>query len=231
MFELNKELNTTKLCNEYVLKNRILIHDILEEDSLNLITNTLRNEVNYLNAYSLNSQFIQSSDEELRRMTPSDKRDLQQTIYKNASNGIGFFYGRYEITKREENIVLNKLHSYLNSELLLSLIGEITGVKKLKSASVQLTRYIQGNFLTRHNDVLPSKQRAIAFVFGFTPEWHPDWGGLLHFYEQSGNLTETYVPSNNVLALFDVTLPHSVSYVTPFAKNSRYSITGWFNLS
>ena len=39
----------------------------------------------------------------------------------------------------------------------------------------------------------------------------------------------TITPQNNVLTLFDVTIPPPVSYVTPFAGNARYSLTGWFN--
>ncbi|MEI8606383.1 2OG-Fe(II) oxygenase family protein [Pseudoalteromonas sp. B160] len=69
----------------------------------------------------------------------------------------------------------------------LILFDEITGNENVISASVQVTRYISGNFLTRHNDVLPSEGRAIAYVFGFTPNWHPDWGGLLHFLMLKGD--------------------------------------------
>ena len=231
MIKLKKNLDSTYLYKEYIKKNRIMIEDILEIDSLNVVVDKLKNNTKYLNAYSLNGKYIQSSDEDLKSMLPNEMRVILQSVYAGASRGVGFFYGRYEVTINEKDVLLKELYDYLNNENTLQLISKITGVKALRSANVQLTRYVSGNFLTRHNDVLPSKQRAIAFVFGFTPEWHPDWGGLLHFYKKNGQLTDTFVPKNNVLSLFDVHLPHSVSYVAPFASATRYSITGWFNLN
>jgi len=230
MIQLNKNINVVNLHREYSKNKRIMVDSVLEFDGFSKITEKLKHNIPYLNAYSLNGQYIQSSDDELKNMSPNKMRALQQTIYENASKGVGFFYGRYEITQNEKDELLKELFNYLNGQEVLKLISDVTGVKGLKSASVQLTRYVPGNFLTRHNDVLPTKQRAIAFVFGFTPQWHPDWGGLLHFYEMDGKLTETFMPKSNVLSLFDVQLPHSVSYVTPFARAARYSITGWFNL-
>ncbi|WP_338456665.1 2OG-Fe(II) oxygenase family protein [uncultured Alteromonas sp.] len=34
-------------------------------------------------------------------------------------------------------------------------------------------------------------------------------------------------PEFNTLSLFDVKHIHSVTYVTPFAKQPRYALTGW----
>ena len=62
----------------------------------------------------------------------------------------------------------------------------------------------------------------------FTKDWHPDWGGLLHFFEDNGSPRDFWVPMFNSLTLFDVRHVHSVSYVTPFAKGQRLSLTGWF---
>jgi SM-20-related protein len=230
MIELNKTAITADLSQEYEKNKKIMIHDIWNQASLKRLTQVLTEDVKYLSAYTLGMANKQSSDEEFKNMSAADLRSLQQSIAENASRGIGFFYGRYEINNNEQNEVLKSLYSYLNSESVLSTVSAITGIKGLKGASVQLTRYTPGNFLTRHNDVLETRQRAVAFVFGFTPQWHPDWGGLLHFFEMNGNLTDTFLPKNNVLSLFDVNLPHSVSYITPFARNARYSITGWFNL-
>ncbi len=94
---------------------------------------------------------------------------------------------------------------------------------------MQVTRYRPGHFLTRHNDVVPAEQRRVAYVLGFTPRWHPDWGGLLQFYRQDGVPQDAWAPGFNDLMLFDVHRVHAVTYVTPFAAEPRQAISGWFS--
>ena len=85
-----------------------------------------------------------------------------------------------------------------------------------------------GQFLTRHKDDITAEGRRIAYVMGFSKDWHPDWAGLLNFYEDDGSGRDFWIPAFNSLSLFDVRHVHSVSYVTPFAKQQRLSLTGWF---
>jgi SM-20-related protein len=67
----------------------------------------------------------------------------------------------------------------------------------------------------------------VAFVLGFSRNWKADWGGLTLFYDDGGNVTGAFVPAFNSLTMFRVPVYHSVTYVTPFAREVRYSITGW----
>ncbi len=90
------------------------------------------------------------------------------------------------------------------------------------------TRYTAGQYLTRHSDNITEEGRRVAFVFSFSRAWHPDWGGMLQFYEGDGTPRDAWMPEFNTLALFDVRHIHSVSYVAPFAAATRYSLTGWF---
>ncbi|MFT4939017.1 MAG: SM-20-related protein [Paraglaciecola sp.] len=85
-----------------------------------------------------------------------------------------------------------------------------------------------GHYLTRHNDVNPKKQRRVAYVLSLSKHWHPDWGGLLQFYQPDGTPKDAWAPQFNSMALFDVNHVHGVSYVAPFATQAKYSITGWF---
>jgi len=71
------------------------------------------------------------------------------------------------------------------------------------------------------------KQRHAAYVYNLTPAWRADWGGLLLFHGDDGNVTRGLTPSFNALNIFAVPQPHSVSMVTPFAASRRYSVTGW----
>ena len=76
----------------------------------------------------------------------------------------------------------------------MKIIKEITSITDLTHADGQATRYRRGDFLTRHIDNIPGETRRIAYVLGFTEGWHPDWGGLLQFFEKDGTPYEVLVP-------------------------------------
>ena len=124
--------------------------------------------------------------------------------------------------------IVHDVFDYLNSPDVFSLIEGITGHKALTYADAQYTSYSFGHFLTRHNDDVGEEGRRVAYVLGLSKDWHPDWGGLLHFFEEDGAPRDFWIPKFNTLSLFDVRHVHSVSYVTPFAQEPRLSLTGWF---
>jgi Rps23 Pro-64 3,4-dihydroxylase Tpa1-like proline 4-hydroxylase len=62
----------------------------------------------------------------------------------------------------------------------------------------------------------------------FSPQWHPDWGGMLQFFQDDGTPRDAWAPQFNSLVLFDVAHVHSVTFVAPFAKTPRFAVTGWF---
>jgi len=167
----------------------------------------------------------------MRNLSPEDVQNLQQNIHRNASEGCGFLYGRNNITGQHRDkgpALLSEFADLLNSEYMLSLIRDISGYPDIQAASAQATRYLPGNFLTRHNDINREEGRRVAYVMSFTPEWHPDWGGLLQFYQQDGTPRDAWSPQFNTLTLFDVEHVHAVTFVAPYAKIPRFSITGWF---
>jgi Rps23 Pro-64 3,4-dihydroxylase Tpa1-like proline 4-hydroxylase len=65
-------------------------------------------------------------------------------------------------------------------------------------------------------------------VLNLTRRWQADWGGLLQFVDAAGEITDTWLPRFNTMALFRVPVRHTVSYVAPFANEPRLAITGWF---
>ena len=68
----------------------------------------------------------------------------------------------------------------------------------------------------------------MANVITLRSGWHPDWGGWIKLYEDDGTPRDAWSPGLNVLSLFDVRHVHSVTYVAPYAKAPRLSVTGWF---
>jgi Rps23 Pro-64 3,4-dihydroxylase Tpa1-like proline 4-hydroxylase len=92
----------------------------------------------------------------------------------------------------------------------------------------QATRYMPGHFLSTHDDAIEGKNRRAAYIFNFTPEWRPDWGGYLQLLDDAGHVRRGLVPSFSTLNILAVPQRHNVSVVAPFAGGMRFAISGWF---
>ena len=64
-------------------------------------------------------------------------------------------------------------------------------------------------------------------MINLSRHWRADWGGLLHFVDAAGSVSEPFLPRWNALSLFRVPTEHMVSTVEPWADEERYAITGW----
>ena len=113
------------------------------------------------------------------------------------------------------------------SKIALALLRRIIGDDSIARVDGQATRYLGGHFLTAHDDNVTGKNRVAAYVLSLTPAWRTEWGGLLQFHDNAGDVSGAFAPCFNALHLFRVPQLHSVTYVTPFAGAPRYSVTGW----
>ena len=124
-----------------------------------------------------------------------------------------------------------KLRKILNSELFLNFLNNITGLELKQLTTMFMSKYNAGNFLSTHSDKGNGK---LAFVINLTKYWKPQYGGNLHFLNDSrSEIIDTYVPGFNNLVLFHVPeengIPHYVGHVAPNVKYSRFAISGWYN--
>lgn len=230
---LNPNLDVNELAAEFDRDERIRISDILDPDVAERIAHNCEHHVPFEYIYHLDGQNLVATPDEMKSMDPAEQKQIMEKVMAAAADGIGFLYcgymmGRATDTDDENLRFLHSVFEYLNSEEMLSFISQVSGRDDLKSADGQFTRYSAGQFLTRHADDVTAEGRRLAYVFSFCQDWHPDWGGLLQFYEKSGTPRDAWTPGFNTLSLFDVRHIHSVTYVTPFARNPRLSLTGWF---
>lgn len=155
-------------------------------------------------------------------------------IHQSAADGFQFSFRKYSMVEalrngKLEQDTLNAFIQSIANGMTLSTVRELTGCKDIARVDAQVTRYDAGDFLTLHTDDNDAKfVRRVAYVLNLSPVWQPDWGGLLHFYDEHGHVIDTFVPEFNTLNLFSVPQAHSVSMVVPFAKAPRLAITGWF---
>jgi len=227
--QANDIINKSALKDQFSKNGIVRIFNFLEQTSLEQLKVSMETKVDYGNAFYLEGQNRQASDVEIQKLPAATQQQLYRDIHTDASKGAGFLYGRHKIEKNSL-VELNDTLKLINSEHILNLIGEITSQPELQYADGQATRYRRGDFLTRHNDSAPGETRRIAYVLGLTQDWHPDWGGLLQFFEQDGTPTTSWSPAINSLTLFNVDKIHSVTSIAPFALKSRYSVTGWFRI-
>ncbi len=224
----NNSFNLEAALDIYRQDRRGRFTDVLATENATAIHSDLK-ALDYDLALIHENQYMSISPQEWAQF---DQQTKQHYIVKSnnyASRGEGFIYGRKDLSAAKCGVqTLDELTQWLNSEAVLSWVRKLSGYEDIVAASAQATRYVPGQFLTRHKDVHHSEQRRVAYVLNFTESWHPDWGGLLQFYESNGTPRDSWAPGFNALSLFDVEHVHGVTYITPFALNPRLSVTGWF---
>jgi Rps23 Pro-64 3,4-dihydroxylase Tpa1-like proline 4-hydroxylase len=233
---LNRDLNASALAAEFARRRRIQIQNVLEAPAAEQIADVLRTKTKWMLAFNRGPQSVTMSQEEIAGLGRAGVAGLMQECLKNAETGFQYVYSSYPIVdaivnRRDLGHPLHGVLEAINAPAFRQFIERVTGVSGLIKADGQATLYSRGNFLTFHNDFDDRNKRRIAYVLGFTRKWRSDWGGLLEFYDAHGNVDLGLVPRFNVLSLFAVPANHAVTYVTPFASEGRYSITGWFSVA
>lgn len=171
--------------------------------------------------------------EQRRAMSPTELEDLEKRVLSEAGEQFQYLYEGYDVLDArrqglEPGLLLQQFLSFMGTDELFSFIRDVTGDDEFNRVDCHAARYTAGHFLREHVDSSPFENRRMAYVFYFTQDWHPDFGGLTYFLDEAGEVTHTFIPGFNSLTLFKVPVGHCVSQVTSFAPGARHSITGWF---
>ncbi|MEO1035130.1 MAG: 2OG-Fe(II) oxygenase family protein [Pseudomonadota bacterium] len=222
------------LSREFETDRRLRISNFLLPGYADSLEQVCSDQIEYEYAFAARGENKVLSAAELAQLSSEEQAKLQEQLTQDASRGVGFFYGSYMMGRKRQSDAdappkaLVEFLDLLNSPQMLSFVNTITGGSDVVVADMQCTRYMPGNYLTRHKDDVAGQTRRFAYVFSITKQWHPDWGGLLQFFEADGTPRDAWAPAMNTLSLFDVEHVHSVTYVAPFAVAPRLSITGWY---
>jgi len=158
---------------------------------------------------------------------------IMSRVHAEARDSFQFIFDRWRIdvggqASPAAPALLADLHRRFNSPEFVAFARALTGDDRIAYVDAQATRFLPGHFLNRHSDQLDRAGRLYAYVLNLCPRWRVEWGGLLQFLDDEGDVTETLTPGFNTLNLFRVPQPHAVSMVSPFAGAPRLSITGWW---
>lgn len=231
---LNQNLNVHALHEEFAANKRIFIKDAFTEEAAENLLNSLENEIPWQMAYMNGDVTYLVSQKELQAMTQQQLVQNQQRIIQQAKTGFQFNYGHYSVTGENltpcsDDAFVNKVKDYMHTDAFFQFAKSVTGNDEINKFELLAARYNPGNFLLTHDD-FKKTERRIAYVLNLSKDWKAEWGGLLHFLDEDGQILDTYTPTYNSLTLFSVPAPHTVSYVAPYAGRPRYSITGWLTV-
>lgn len=230
---LNPELDLKSLAARFADRRRLQIADALQPDAAEAIEQCLAREVPWTLAYRSASGSTKIPSERLSNMADRDLVRLRHDAMQRARSEFSFIYDSYMMVtaykeQRDPGLLLHRVLEFLNSAEYLERMRGITGVAAIRKSDAQATRYQPGHFLTSHDDSGEGdERREVAYVLNLTRHWQPDWGGLLQFLDDAGNVVDTFVPRFNTLNLFRVPARHCVSMVVPWAGAPRLAITGW----
>jgi len=231
--KFNNILNIENINNVNYLKEKFKINNSIK------ISNFLNEQfANFLFKYSYNNKnwLLATGIENVKYLKPStplnDKINNKQIKTVNEAFGKDHFSYIFYRSMNSKNMSYLEflLRQTMNSPEFLNFLNEITGLELTSLNTLFLSKYKSGNFLSPHSDKGNGK---LAFVLNITPQWKPQYGGILHFMnDERTEIINSFVPEFNSFVIFNVPephgIPHFVSHVSPNVRFNRYAITGWF---
>ncbi len=230
-FRLNPKLDAKRLAARYAEASRLRVENIFTEDTAKEIYKCL-SELDWWLTYNDGNHVNELHPLHLRQMSPQDGAAIQQKIFENARRQYQFIYNYYPMyagyfAPKLPPMSLDPVYEFLNSDRFLDFARKLTGHADIKWCDAQATLFRPTHFLKYHTDAQSEQKRRAAYVLNFTTEWDTDWGGMLQFWNERGDVELAFKPTFNALNIFTVPQPHSVSSVTQWAPGLRFSITGW----
>jgi len=232
---ISNDLDATRHRARLLSHGRVQIPRFLHEPSAQRLHECLREQVPWTTAVRSDRPSPPGVDG-AGAPEGAQHQDMLQCLYDRSRDDFEFVFDRYRMIEarrdgRDPGLLLHVVVDFLNSPPFLEFARELTGDGDIRMVSAIAARYRPGHFLKMHNDKSGEEDRAFAYVINLSHDWQADWGGLLQFLDESQDVAETFTPHWNSLSLFRVPQMHQVSLLAPWAKENRYSITGWFRRS
>ncbi|NLG74767.1 MAG: hypothetical protein GX535_00870 [Xanthomonadaceae bacterium] len=230
--KLAAHIDVAQIAQVYARVGRVHIAPALSRECAERAYRSLVEEVPWQLHLNDGEKAYDIAQEQVRLLPEATRVLLHERVQANAQRGFQYVFDSFPLSDahalgRSLGIYAMRIFEFLNSPEFLAFAREVTGSAAIALADAQATLYRPGHFLTQHDDLANGVERIAAYVLNLTPEWRADWGGVLNFLDSDGHVAEGYTPVFNALNIFKVPQPHSVSYVAPFARAGRYSITGW----
>lgn len=232
MFRLNPALDVKSLAATFAATGHVQVRDFLHPDDAEALLTEMRRREDWKQVLNSGDQVFDLDRPTRAAMSAEQREALDQSVYAGARQGFQHRYEAIRVPDAEAERVASddvfaKFGLWLSTGGARDFLRDVIARPELEFADAQATAYAPGDFLTAHDDAVEGKNRLAAYVFGLTPRWRPEWGGLLLFHDVDGDIARGLTPRFNALNLFAVPRVHSVSMVTRAAPCRRYAVTGW----
>lgn len=232
-FALDPGIDRERLRSAFAERRRATIAPFLAGGSAEALRAHLQERTDWRLAIQAGgAKFVEIEAKDHEAMSPAQREALGRAAAPSEPAGFRYLFDQIVAVgntpeNREPESPLGLFAAFLSSGPVLDLVRGITAAEDIAFAEARATRYRPGHFLTIHDDRHEETRRRVAYTFGLSPVWRPEWGGLLMFHDGDKDVELGLVPRINALNLFAVPQDHSVSLVAPFAPEPRYSVTGW----
>lgn len=231
-FRIHSSVDPAAAGNAFAAHGYVQIAPWLDESSAAAFEAELRGREDWREVINSGEKVFELDRAAQAKLSPADRARLDAAINADAREG---FQHRYESIRVSDDpaerlrstSLVDAFATFMSSKPTLDLLKAVTGFQDVDFVDAQATNYRSGDFLTAHHDEVPGKNRRAAYVFGLSRAWRTEWGGLLLFHDDDGDVTQGLVPRFNCLNLFAVPRSHSVSQVATYAGATRLSVTGW----
>ena len=229
-FQINPDLDLEALASAYAAEGRVRIYGLLAEGAIEL-HHYLESHDDWIHLIKTREGVLELDRADRAAMSARRWAAIEREALAGARTGFQYRYQGLRVPEEdevdEEQGLLAAFARLMQSAPMLDLLRAVTGHDTLAFTDGQATAYGPGDFLTGHDDDVAGKNRLAAYVFGLTPGWRLEWGGLLLFHGPHDRTVTGLAPRFNTLDLFRVPQQHSVSQVTEAAPHHRYAVTGW----
>ena len=232
MVRLAEGHDVAAFTRDYHMHGHVHIPRLLVEDDAVALHQWLRQQREWRQVLTTSSGYAELDRSTRAALGADQAKALDDAVYAQARTGFQYRYETLRVPDSaadriaDENPVA-QFAQWLSVGEGRDFLRAITGADDIEFADAQATAYSPGDFLTGHDDQIAGKARRSAYVFGLTPTWRLEWGGLLLFHGADGHVQRGLMPMMNSLNLFAVPQMHSVSEVTRAAAYRRYAVTGW----
>ena len=233
-FRINRALDVAALARTYRDEGRVRVENLLEEGPLELL-DYFQNSRDWIHVINTEKGVLELDGDDKAAMTSEEWNAIEAQAHERARHGFQYRYEALRVPEQhelgEQRDLVAEFARLMGSTAMVDLLRAITGTSGLAFTDGQATAYGHGDFLTGHDDDVAGKGRIAAYVYGLTPGWRIEWGGLLLFHSDRERRATALAPRFNTLDLFSVPQQHSVSLVTPAAAHRRFAVTGWLRAS
>jgi SM-20-related protein len=230
LFRINPDLDIPALAQSYAEHGRVRIYGLLADGAVQL-HDYLESRRDWIHLISTEGAVIELDPAAKARLGAERWKEIEAGALERARSGFQYRYQALRVPDDDEiegrDDPLTGFARLMQSDPMLDLLRSITGHVGVAFTDGQATAYGRDDFLTCHDDDVAGKNRIAAYVYGLTPGWRLEWGGLLLFHGHADRTADALVPRFNTLDLFSVPRRHSVSVVTPSAAHRRFAVTGW----